>query len=123
MAYMQKSMYDEAAAAFREAIASSESPALATAGLGQAAALRGRTREARTILDELYAAGREHYISPVAYVMLHASLGDVDASFEWLERAYADRRGWLAYLRVEPMLDPLRSDPRFLRLLERMRLV
>jgi serine/threonine-protein kinase len=123
MAYMQKGMYDEAAAAFREAIASSESPALATAGLGQAAALRGRTREARTVLDELYAAGREHYISPVAYVMLHASLGDVDASFEWLERAYADRRGWLAYLRVEPMLDPLRSDARFMRLLERMRLV
>jgi eukaryotic-like serine/threonine-protein kinase len=122
LAYVQKGMYDEAAAAFREAIASSESPALATAGLGQVAALRGRTREARGILDELYSAGREHYLSPVAYVMLHVSLGDIDPAFEWLERAYADRRGWLAYLRVEPMLDPLRADPRFARLLERMRL-
>jgi len=122
LAYVQKEMYDEAAAAFREAIVSSESPALATAGLGQVAALRGRTREARGILDELYSAGREHYISPVAYVMLHVSLGDIDSAFEWLERAYADRRGWLAYLRVEPMLDPLRADPRFARLLGRMRL-
>jgi len=122
LAYVQKEMYDEAAAAFREAIASSESPALATAGLGQVAALRGRTREARGILDELYSAGREHYISPVAYVMLHVSLGDIDSAFEWLARAYADRRGWLAYLRVEPMLDPLRADPRFARLLGRMRL-
>jgi eukaryotic-like serine/threonine-protein kinase len=122
LAYIQKGMYDEAGAAFREAIANSESPALATAGLGQVAALRGRAREARSILDELYAAGRERYISPVAYVMLHATLGDLDQSFEWLERAYADRRGWLAYLRVEPMLDPLRTDPRLRRLLERMRL-
>ena len=122
LAYLQIGMYDEAGAAFRESIANSESTALATAGLGQAAALSGKTAEARGILEELYAVSRERYISPVAFVMLHASLGDGDAAFEWLERAYDDRRGWLAYLRVEPMLDGLRGDPRFSRLLHRMRL-
>ena len=37
-------------------------------------------------------------------------------------KAYQDRRGWLAYLKIEPMLDGIRDDPRFHRLLERMRL-
>jgi hypothetical protein len=55
-------------------------------------------------------------------VMLHAALGETDAAFSWLDRAYEQRRGWLAYLNVEPMLDGLRADPRFRRLQERMRL-
>ncbi len=54
--------------------------------------------------------------------MLAVSLGDYDGAFEALERAYEDRRGWLAYLKIEPAIDPLRRDPRFAALLERMRL-
>jgi eukaryotic-like serine/threonine-protein kinase len=58
----------------------------------------------------------------VALVMMYTALGEVDLAFEWLERAYEERRGWLVYLNVEPMLDGLRADPRFRRLVERMRL-
>jgi hypothetical protein len=58
----------------------------------------------------------------VALTKLYAALGDANAAFEWLEQAYRERRGWLAYLKVEPTLDPLRADPRFHGLLERMRL-
>jgi Flp pilus assembly protein TadD len=122
LAYLQMGLHDEAAAAFREAVASSESPALATAGLGRVAVARGRLTEARGILDGLYAESRERYVSPVAFVTLHAGLGDADRAFEWLDRAVRDRRGWLAYLKVEPLLDSLRADPRFGRLLETMRL-
>jgi serine/threonine-protein kinase len=122
LAYLQLGMHDESAAAFREAVASSESPSLATAGLGLVAAGRGRLTEARGVLDGLYAAARERYITPVAFAMLHAGLGEADRAFEWLDRALEDRRGWLAYLKVEPLLDPIRGDPRFGRLLERMRL-
>ena len=122
LAYLQLGMYDESAAAFREAVASSESPTLATAGLGLVAAAKGKLTDARGILDGLYAESREHYLTPVAFAMLHAGLGEADRAFEWLDRAVEDRRGWLAYLKVEPSLDPLRSDPRFGRLVERMRL-
>jgi TolB-like protein/Tfp pilus assembly protein PilF len=122
LAYLQLEMYDESAAAFREAVASSESPALATAGLGLVAVAKRRLTDARGILDGLYAESREHYLTPVAFAMLHAGLGEADPAFEWLDRALEDRRGWLAYLKVEPLLDPLRSDARFTRLLERMRL-
>jgi Flp pilus assembly protein TadD len=122
LAYLQLGLHDESAAAFREAVASSESPALATAGLGLVAVARKRPTEGRGILDGLYAESRERYVTPVAFVMLHAGLGEVDRAFEWLDQAVEDRRGWLAYLKVEPLLDPLRGDPRFGRLMERMRL-
>jgi serine/threonine-protein kinase len=122
LAYAQLGQYDEAAAAFREAVATSDRPSLATADLGVVAAARGRPAEARAVLEGLRAEAREHYVSPVSFAVLHVSLGEHDAAFEALERAYQDRRGWLAYLRVEPALDPLRGDPRFTRLLERMRL-
>jgi serine/threonine-protein kinase len=122
LSYIQVRQWDEAAGAFREAIAGSESPALAEAGLSVVAVGRGRPGEARAILAELEARRATRYVSPVAFVMLHVALGEVDAAFDWLDRAYEQRRGWLAYLNVEPMLDPLRADPRFRRLQERMRL-
>jgi eukaryotic-like serine/threonine-protein kinase len=122
LTYLHVGQWDEAAAAFREARGMSESPALAEAGLGAVAAARGRTDEARAILAELEARRRESYMSPVALVMLHTALGDADRAFEWLDHAVEERRGWLCYLNVEPMLDALRPDPRFRRLQERMRL-
>ena len=71
---------------------------------------------------QLEARSQSEYISPVAPQMVHLGLGNRDAAFAWLERAYEHRRGWLAYLRVEPMHDPLRSDPRFGEFVRRMKL-
>ncbi|MEO8089052.1 MAG: protein kinase [Gemmatimonadales bacterium] len=122
LVYAQQGLYDEAAASFREAVANSETDLLSYAGLGQVAALRGQTDAARAVLRELEERQRVRYVSPVAPAMIQLALGDVDASFDLLGKAYEDRRGWLAYLRIEPMFDPLRSDPRFTRLLQRMRL-
>jgi tetratricopeptide (TPR) repeat protein len=122
LAYLQLGKHDEAAAAFREAVAASDSPALATADLGVVAAARGRPAEARAVLDGLRVEAREHYVSPVAFAVLYLALGEFDSAFEALERAHRDRRGWLAYLKVEPAVDPVRGDPRFVGLLERMRL-
>ena len=122
LTYLQAGQWDEAAGAFREAIAVSGSPALAEAGLGVVAAGRGRPEETRAVLAELEAQAGKRYVSPVAFVMLYAALGEAEAAFDWLERAYEQRRGWLAYLNVEPALDRLRTDPRFRRLQERMRL-
>jgi serine/threonine-protein kinase len=119
---LQTGKYDDASASFREAIANSNNAVLAAAGLGHVAAVRGRPDEARAVLQELEERARIQYVSPVAMVGLQVALGDTDAAFEGLERAYAERRGWLAYLRVEPMLDRVRADSRFQRLLERMRL-
>jgi serine/threonine-protein kinase len=122
LVYMQQGMYDDAAAAFKEAMASSDYDVMAFAGLGHVAARRGRVDEARAVLNELHERSKTGYVSPVALCGLYVTLGQADAAFEWLEQAHRERRGWLAYLKVEPMLDGLRNDPRFPRLVERMRL-
>ena len=122
LVYLQQGRYDDAAAAFREAIANSGNPVLAMSGLGHVAARRGRVDEARKVLEDLKDRARSQYVSPVALVGLHVALRNFDSAFEELERAHAERRGWLAYLRIEPLLEPLHTDARFQRLLERMRL-
>jgi serine/threonine-protein kinase len=122
LVHLQQGMYDEAEAAFKEALANTESGAMAFAGLGHVAAHRGRMVEARGILDELHERARTRYISPVAFTGLYVTLGEHDRAFEWLEKAYQERRGWLAYLNIEPLLEGIRPDPRFQRLVERMRL-
>ncbi|HUQ82229.1 MAG TPA: protein kinase [Gemmatimonadaceae bacterium] len=92
------------------------------ASLGYALARAGRRAEAQVIYDDLAArTAAGDYVSPVAFSTILIGLGDVDGAIDWLERAYADRRGWLAYLRVNPILDPLRGHPRFEEVVGRMR--
>jgi hypothetical protein len=62
------------------------------------------------------------YVSPIALATVDLGLERWDSAFEQIERGYIERRGWLAYLRVHPIVDPLRGDPRFKSLLERMKL-
>jgi eukaryotic-like serine/threonine-protein kinase len=123
LVYLQQGLFDEAAASFKEALTNSEHDALALAGLGHVAARRGRMNEAHAVLEELNARAKRRYVSPVAQAQLYVTLGERDRAFEWMDRAYEDRRGWLAYLKIEPMLDGVRDDPRFNRLLQRLRLI
>jgi len=46
-------------------------------------------------------------------------MGDRDHTFEWLEKAYAERSG-IEYIKTEEAFEPLRSDPRYIDLLKRM---
>ncbi|MGH9465365.1 MAG: TPR end-of-group domain-containing protein, partial [Thermoanaerobaculia bacterium] len=52
--------------------------------------------------------------------LAYAQLGELDRAFECLEQAYLTRSAWMPYLKVETRLDPLRADPRFKALLDRM---
>ena len=56
----------------------------------------------------------------VSIATIYVALGDTDAAFEWLERAYQRRSQGLPQIRVDAFLDPLRSDPRFQDLLRRI---
>jgi len=120
--HTQSGAYDEAERALHEAVSLSPETAYASAALGYLYAVRGDRAAAERVLVELAARGRTGYVSPVAVCMVYAGLGMADETFTWLERAYDERRGWLAYLNVEPTLDGLRQDPRFTALVRRMRL-
>ncbi len=119
-AYLQKGMHQEAIEAFQKARAYSGDSPVMTMALGYAYAQAGQNDEAHRILAELHRLAETRYVSPLYISAVHAALGERDAAFEWLEKAYEDRSDYLVYLKVEPMADPLRSDPRFLQLTERI---
>ena len=122
LALTQQGSYDQAERALREAIAIPEESSYAPAALGYLLARRGDRTGAEAIIAELEVRSRSEYVSPVAFQMVYLGLENHEQSFAWLERAYEERRGWLAYLKVEPMLDPLRADPRFGEFVRRMKL-
>ena len=61
-------------------------------------------------------------MSPVAFALLYIGLDERERALDWIERAYDERRGWLVYLRVNAVFDPLRREPRFDALVRRMKL-
>lgn len=118
LTYAQKGMYEEAAAELRRALGASDDRDT-LAWLGYVCAVTGSPEQARDVLEELRERSRREYVSPYDYAAVHIGLGEKDRAFEWLARGAREHDYWLIFLRVDPLLDPLRADPRF-RELERM---
>jgi len=118
--YEQKGMYNEAIAAYQKAISASERTSTILGLLGHAYATSGRRVEALKILAELEEMSRKQYVSPYDMAVLYTGLGERDRAIEELNRAYEQRAGWVINLKVEPLFDPLRSDPRFADIVRRM---
>lgn len=120
LSYLKKDRIEDAVREFHRADELSEGHPGLVAGLGQAQALLGNRTGAYRYLDELKAASARRYISPYHMACVHAELGEKDRAFEWLGKAYEERSGWIAHLKVDPAVDGLRSDPRFDDLLRRV---
>ena len=88
--------------------------------LGHAYAVAGRTAEARKVLADLRKAAAKSYVPSYWFALVHAGLGERDEALRHLERAYQERSTVLAYLLIDPRLAPLRDDPRFLTLAQRL---
>jgi len=80
----------------------------------------GHRAEARAVLEGLRQLSSTRYVSPYSVALVHAGLGDRDQALAWLDKAYAERSDYMPYLKLEPMLDSLRSDPRFGALVRRV---
>ena len=114
--------YDAAVGAIKKAIPLSGDSPDETAELARAYALAGNLTEARELLARLRRISERRYVAPTTFASIHAALGDKDQAFEWLANARAERDFLLVMVRVDPMFDALRDDPRFTRLLEAMKL-
>ncbi len=88
--------------------------------LGGAYALAGQRGEAIEILDQLKELSRQRYVSPYFVAITYAGLDEREQAFTYLEETYADRNEMLIWLKVEPVFDSLRSDPRYSDLLRRV---
>ena len=81
--------------------------------LGHAYGLAGRTGDARAELQRLELAAARGYVPAEYRVLVHLGLGDHDRAIAALEEAVQNRSGGIAYLKADPILDPIRDDPRF----------
>jgi serine/threonine protein kinase/Tfp pilus assembly protein PilF len=112
--------WDQAETAMRRAAELSGHDGASLASLATTLARRGRQPEARALLAELEALRRGSYVSAYDFATIHAALRETAPALDWLERAYGERTHRMAFLRVDPRLDPLRGEPRFQELLGRM---
>src|SRR5207249_11112506 len=88
-------------------------------------ALAGRKEEARKILDNLTTASRQGYIPSYSLAVIHLSLGEKEEALRLLEKSYEDRApfdtGVFGSIKIDRRLDPLRGDPRFQALVQKVR--
>ena len=88
--------------------------------IGYAQALSGNTRRARKLLEELDQRPRRQYVRPFSMALIRIGLGEYDKALDWLVKSYQDRSTEMVYAKTEPLLDPVRSEPRFAALLDQM---
>jgi eukaryotic-like serine/threonine-protein kinase len=88
--------------------------------LGYAYAKSGRKEEARKLLADLKELSKRRYVASYWIAMIYVGLDEKDEAFAWLEKAYQERSWWLCWLKMDPMVDSLRSDARFTDLMRRI---
>lgn len=119
-AYLANHQYTQATSELRRANELGTTP-LVVCDLGCVYAASGKKAEARAILHSLESKSELNYVSPYLIASIYSQLGEKGEAFKWLAKAF-DRRDGISYLVPDPMMDPLRSDPRFAHLIQRLHL-
>ena len=123
LAYEQQGLYADAVGQLRRAWELSEGTTFALAGQGHALGQALDRPGAESVLRNLEERSDSEYVPPYDMAMVHLGLGDADKALDFLDAAYEERSSWMAYLNVEPRLDPLRGHPRFAGLVQRVGLL
>ncbi len=118
--YDSQTRFDEAIPLLSKARELTGSSSYTRAALCRALARSGDRRRAEIILETLIEDQQKNYVSPVALAVANFGLDRIDQGFGWLDAAFRERKGWLLGLRVEPVMDSLRQDPRYLDLVGRI---
>jgi Phage integrase family len=82
----------------------------------------GETVRANDAISQLQHLATRTYVPAIYMASVYTGLHDLDHALEWLDKAYDERCEYLVCLPTEPLADPLRGDPRFRKLLQRLRL-
>lgn len=112
--------FSEATTEAREAVRLSNNAYRFVATLGYVCAKAGQPEEARRILDEFASRSADAYVAPTYLAIVYAGLDESDRVFDWLEKAYQERDVLLPITLNEPILVPVRADPRFIDLVRRV---
>ncbi|MGB6864937.1 MAG: protein kinase [Candidatus Aminicenantaceae bacterium] len=117
--YIKKEMYREGIEQFK-LVFDLSGDSVDLAALGYAYAVAGQRNEAEEVLRQLEKLATQRYVSPVDLAMLHVGLDNNEQAIEYLEIAYEEHADRMSWIKVNPVFDPLRSDPRFQAILQRM---
>jgi TolB-like protein/DNA-binding winged helix-turn-helix (wHTH) protein/Tfp pilus assembly protein PilF len=118
--YLETSTFEKAIPPLEQVATLQHRSAMSLGVLGHAYARAGRRADARRMLDELQQRSARRYVTPASIVYIYLGLGETEQTFAWLERAYAQRSAFLAFLTAYPFVDPIRSDPRYEDLVRRI---
>jgi TolB-like protein/Flp pilus assembly protein TadD len=119
MAYEQQGDFTDALAELQTANRLENQP-WTLGELGHVYAQSGQKDKAEQVLRELTRRGERGYVSPYFLATVYAGLGKKEQALTLLEKAYADRSSNMSILKVDPELDPLRSDSRFAELVQKV---
>jgi serine/threonine protein kinase len=110
---VQKSMFQEAFQHFQKALTVFGDSTNMLATFGHAAALAGKEDVARKVLKKLLGFSEHMYVSPYDIASIYCGLHEDEIAFSWLERAVKERAYLSIYLKVDPLMNLLRPEPRF----------
>jgi len=119
-AYREKGMYAQAIETFSHARKLTGDLPFMIMAYGHAQALAGNATEARAALNTLAQLQHSHFVPDIYLAAIEVGLGEKDKAFEYLDTAYQKGSDRLVYLKIEPMADPIRSDPRFQALMAKL---
>jgi DNA-binding winged helix-turn-helix (wHTH) protein/TolB-like protein/Flp pilus assembly protein TadD len=124
LAYEQKGLYQDAFNQLQKTYEMRENygKIMLRADIGHLYAVWGKRAEAHEVLAELIKKSEQGYVSAYDIAVIYAGLDDRDEAFGWLDKAVEQHSFWLTWLKLDPRLDPLRSDSRFQDMLQRVRL-
>ncbi len=121
MVYIDKGMFPEALVEARKARGLSAASTYSMALESYVLAKMGNREEAEKVLGEMMELGKKRGMPPTHIAVAYNGLGDTERALEWLERGYTEHDPKMAFLKVNPTWNNLRSSPRFIELMKRMR--
>lgn len=116
-----ESKWQEAINAFATILPLTDRDAGDVMSLAYAYASSGRRSEVPAMLEEVKQKTSLMYVPVYRIAATYLAMGDKEQALDWLQRASTDDRGWMVWLKVDPVMDPLRNDPRFQKLMGDMK--
>jgi len=120
LAQLEKRDFGLAIESLQTALALSDNYAAVAAVLGYAFGISGQRTKAKKIMKELKSRAKNEYISSAYFGWLHVSLNELDAAFQYFDKAFEERSWWIAYMKIWPAPEQMMKDTRYTKLLEKI---